>query len=346
MTARHPREGYRGPMSSMRRWFARRLMRALIVARLRLWARMAAATIVIAVLAGAAAFSHGVLTSAGPDIELHQALRAAVLAVLASALTGAGLYPILRQRDTLLLHAKLTIVSDSLELLSILGKLAELRGGDTAGHNLRVACYTLFFAETLRLPAQQLILVVKGAFLHDIGKLVIPDGILNKAGPLTDEERREMSSHVIRGVEIARQSHFLSDATPIVAGHHEHFDGTGYPQGLAGEQIAYEARVFALIDVFDALTSPRVYKSAMSASHAIEIMAKDRGRQFDPQLFDIFKDVAPSFIPALPAIEHERAALLARRMRPHFDRLLRDQPHLRGNPGHDIFPDGLGLGSP
>ncbi len=196
-----------------------------------------------------------------------------------------------------------------LELLLLLGKLTELRGGDTAGHTLRVTLYTLLCAEELQVPHETLLAAVKGALLHDIGKLVMPDRLLEKPGALTPEERAEMQQHVIRGRDIVDQSELLLPAINVVHFHHERFDGSGYPTGARGEQIPLEARLFALVDVFDALTTARSYKPALPVAEALRIMADERGSHFDPDLFDIFAALAPQLKDRLPA-DPERLKVL------------------------------------
>lgn len=333
-----------GAASTVLRWIGGRLVAAFVIARIRLWARMAAATLVIALIAGMAAFLHAVWTDADSEMQVRRAMGAAILAAVASMVTGLGLYPVLRQRDGLLLRAALAIISSNFELLAVLGKLTELRGGDTAGHNLRVTCHALLFVEALKLPPENVVRAVKGALLHDVGKLVVPDSVLGKPGPLTVDERAEMATHVVRGVEVVRQSRFLAEAVPIVAAHHEHFDGSGYPNGLAGEEIPREARMFALIDVFDALTSPRVYKPAQSVTDALNTMAAGRGTHFDPELFDRFAEYAPELVKQVPIGEKAQTALLMQRMRPYMDRAFLGQALPPGrHMGHSPSP---GEGAP
>jgi putative nucleotidyltransferase with HDIG domain len=162
----------------------------------------------------------------------------------------------------------------------------------------------------------------KGALLHDVGKLAVPDHILGKPGPLTPEERTEMEQHVGYGLEIVSQSHFLQEAALVVGGHHEHYDGTGYPSGLKGEAIPREGRLFALVDVFDALTSVRVYKLALGIEEALAIMAGGRGAHFDPALFDRFQEMARDLARRLPQDETALTALLIDRLLPYLDRFV------------------------
>jgi putative nucleotidyltransferase with HDIG domain len=299
-----------------RRWLAHQLAQALLAMRLRSGLRMACVALVLAALAGTGAYLHASLAVERPDHLALDGYEAAGLACVVSLLTALGLYPLVRQRDGWLLRTASQLSSANMDLLSVLGRLTELRGGDTAGHNLRVTAYTVLFAEALNLPPRNAMSAAKGALLHDIGKLVISDRVLGKPGPLTAEEREEMALHVSRGVEVVEQSQFLSDAASVVAAHHEHYDGTGYPRGLKGEDIPREARMFALVDVFDALMSARVYKPALSIDEALAAMADGRGTHFDPLLFDRFVELAPGFAARLPQDEAELVALVTDHLLP------------------------------
>jgi len=155
-----------------------------------------------ALLSGIGAFSYASMGSSIGAWQMPGIVDAVVLAVAASIMTAATLHPVLRQRERWLLRAVSTITHDNIDLLSVLGKLTELRNGETAGHNLRVTLYTLQFAEALELPPEEIVRTVKGALLHDVGKLGIPDRILLKPGELTVAEREEMKSHTTRGARM------------------------------------------------------------------------------------------------------------------------------------------------
>lgn len=254
------------------------------------------------------------------------AINAAVLAVSVSIMTAAALYAVLRRSEPWLLQAASTISRDNIDLLALLGKLTELSNGETGGHSIRVTTYTLLFAEALNMSPEEIVRTTKGALLHDIGKLVVPDRILGKPGPLTPEERTEMEKHVVNGLEIVSQSHFLQEAAPVVGSHHERFDGTGYPLGLKGNAIPREGRLFALVDVFDALTSARIYKPALGIDEALATMAAGRGSHFDPVLFDRFQEMAPDLARQLPHDEAALTALLMDRLSPYLDQLVRLDP--------------------
>lgn len=283
--------------------------------RIQFWGR----AVLITVVAAIGPLFYALVTRSNGRETLHGEFGIAALATVASAITMIGLYPVLHKGDHYLLETASIISHADIELLSLLGKLTELRGGDTAGHTLRVTVYTLLFAEGLQLPSESLVRAVKGALLHDVGKLVMPDRLLRNPGPLTHEERTEMEKHVHCGLEIIDQSELLSAAVNVVEFHHERYDGGGYPHGVQGEEIPLEARLFALVDVFDALTASRVYKPALTVAEALDIMAKERGSQFDPYLFDRFVEMAPDFGRKLPREQRELKAMLLGRLTPYLD---------------------------
>src|SRR5271169_3587079 len=283
--------------------------------RIQFWARSVLMTVVAAI----GALFYALLTRGNGNETLRGEFGIAALVTVASAITIIGLYPVLHKGEHYLLGTASIISHADIELLSLLGKLTELRGGDTAGHTLRVTLYTLLFAEGLQLPRKSLVRAVKGALLHDVGKLVMPDQVIRKPGPLTHEERTEMEQHVLRGLQIIDQSELLNAAVHVVEFHHEHYDGGGYPHGVQGEKIPLEARLFALVDVFDALTASRVYKPALTVAEALDIMAKERGSHFDPCLFDRFVEMAPYLGHNLPREQAELKAMLLGRLTPYLD---------------------------
>lgn len=306
-------------------WLNRRLSDVLGATHRRSRRRIMAMTLAVASISGIGAFAYSSTAGAG---LVTDAFTVAAIATIVSLLTAAALLPVLRTQTQWLLQAASTISHDNLDLLSVLGKLTELRDGETAGHNLRVTAYTLLFAEALGFLPDEIVRATKGALLHDVGKLVVPDRILQKPGPLTPGERAEMAEHVRYGLEIVSQSHSLQESTPVVAAHHEHYDGTGYPLGLKAEDIPREARLFALVDVFDALTSPRVYKPAYSVEQALATMTDGRGTHFDPVMFDRFAQLAPDFVVQLPKDETGLTQLLMDRLLPYLDHIVHLEPQL------------------
>jgi putative nucleotidyltransferase with HDIG domain len=172
-------------------------------------------------------------------------------------------------------------------LLGLINAL-DLRDTETQGHSRRVALYARRLAEQMHVGAEDVRDVERGALLHDIGKIGVSDTILLKPGKLTDEEWVEMRKHALHGYEILRGIEFLGNARLVVRSHHERFDGKGYPDGLAKESIPIGARIFAVIDTYDAMTSDRPYRKALSASVAREEILKQTGAQFDPACADAF----------------------------------------------------------
>ena len=287
--------------------------------RTRFWGRSVLVTLAIALVAPLSCSFYFSLTHGNKAQSWSIDLRSVVVAALASGCAIVAMYPLVARGEHHIRETASIISHVNIELLSLLGTLTELRGGDTAGHTLRVTVYTMLFAEELKLPRETLLRAVKGALLHDIGKLVIRDRIIRKPGTLTQEERAEMEQHVLRGLEIVNQSELLHAAVKVVEFHHEQYDGTGYPHQVPGEEIPLEARLFALVDVFDALTASRTYKPALSGPEALSLMAKERGSHFDPYLFDRFVEVVPCFEGRVPSEEKELKAVLLAQLTRYLD---------------------------
>jgi putative nucleotidyltransferase with HDIG domain len=166
----------------------------------------------------------------------------------------------------------------------------DARDRETKGHSLRVMSYVLAIARQLGLEegGQEWTDMQRGALLHDIGKIGVSDYILHKPGPLTPEEWADMKRHPHVGYEMLKDISFLSDAAAIVHAHHERFDGKGYPRGLAGDEIPTGARIFAVADAFDAMTSDRPYRKTLSPEMARDEILRHSGTQFDPQVVQVF----------------------------------------------------------
>jgi PAS domain S-box-containing protein len=175
------------------------------------------------------------------------------------------------------------------ETVERLAKAIELHDFSTGEHVDRMARISAFLATELGLDAERVHLLRVAAPMHDVGKIAISDEILRKPGPLTPKEREEMQRHTIVGQEILAdsKSELLRVAATIALTHHEHFDGSGYPQGLAGEEIPLEGRIAAVADVFDALLSDRCYRPALTVARTMEIVEAGRGSQFDPRIVDL-----------------------------------------------------------
>jgi HD-GYP domain-containing protein (c-di-GMP phosphodiesterase class II) len=215
-----------------------------------------------------------------------------VMVLLVIALVTATLYPILvaLNRDTVRLSEGL--LNSMVELMRVLGSAIAKRDSDTDSHNYRVTLYAIHLSERLGRPTQETAQLIAGAFLHDVGKIGIPDRILLKPGRLDPEEIATMHSHVAIGGEIVQEADWLGRAQDVVAGHHEWFDGSGYPNGLKGEQIPFNARLFAVVDVFDALTSRRPYKEPLPLEETLAHLRAESGRHFDPAILAAFETIA------------------------------------------------------
>lgn len=174
------------------------------------------------------------------------------------------------------------------DTLEALGAALDLRDNETGGHSRRVSHYCLEIAQAFGCTPEQLKQIARGSYMHDIGKIGIPDSILLKPGRLTREERATMETHARIGYELVNRITFLAGAAEIVLAHQERYDGTGYPQGLVGEEIPLGARIFAVADTLDAMTSDRPYRRAMSFAKARAEIKNEGGRQFDPLVVNTF----------------------------------------------------------
>jgi putative nucleotidyltransferase with HDIG domain len=172
--------------------------------------------------------------------------------------------------------------------LEAMGDALDLRDAETEGHSRRVTAYTTALARDMGLNAEELRMIARGAFLHDIGKIATPDCVLLKPGRLDDGEMSIMREHCERGYRMVRKIPFLRGASEIVYAHQESFDGTGYPRGLKGEEIPLGARIFAIADTLDAITSDRPYRKGVSFAEARAEIERCSGRQFDPKIVEVF----------------------------------------------------------
>ncbi len=176
--------------------------------------------------------------------------------------------------------------------LEAMGDALDLRDAETEGHSKRVTAYTIALAREVGLNADELRIIARGAFLHDIGKIAVPDRVLLKPGELDLQETEIMRLHCERGYEMVRKIPFLREASEIVYTHQERFDGSGYPRGLRGFEIPLGARIFAIADTLDAMTSDRPYRKACSFAEARQEIAQLSGQQFDPALVTVFLRIA------------------------------------------------------
>ncbi len=184
--------------------------------------------------------------------------------------------------------------NDSIEGWS---RALDLRDRETEGHSVRVSEMTLDLARRKGLAESDLVHIRRGALLHDIGKMGVPDAILSKTGKLNEEEWAIMRNHPRYALDILSHIEYLRPALDIPLRHHEKWDGSGYPDGLVGTQIPLAARLFAIVDVWDALRSDRPYREAWSEEKALEYIRSEAGGHFDPELVDLFVGLVSESVP-------------------------------------------------
>ena len=219
-------------------------------------------------------------------------LRTMLYVVGLIIVTALVIYPIIGRLLDRLSRQTVKLLDSNLQILQVLGGAIAKRDSDTDAHNYRVSVYSVCLAEAIKLPRDQIQSLIKGALLHDVGKLGIRDNILLKPGKLSEDEFTVMKTHVDHGMELTDRASWLKDAQPVVGSHHEKYDGAGYPKGLKGDEIPLTARIFAITDVFDALTSRRPYKEPLSYDETMHILNDGRGSHFDPSLLDTFGAIA------------------------------------------------------
>ena len=235
-------------------------------------------------------------------------VASAASAVLPSALWGRGWLRLRRME-----------LEYNIRMAQSLGHASTLRDHETGAHNIRVAYLASMFGVAWGLDKTQMRSLMKGAFLHDIGKIGIPDSILLKSGTHDEQERVVMQKHPELGRELISEMPWFKDAVPVILHHHERFDGSGYPHGLAGTDIPVTARLFAVIDVFDALLSSRPYKRALSLEETLSVIRNGSGSHFDPSVAALFLRLAPDFFAAISEqTETELENLLTERRRQVF----------------------------
>ena len=185
--------------------------------------------------------------------------------------------------------------------LAVLGDALELRDQETMGHTQRVVSLAVSLGEALGLGSEDLLHLQWGAYVHDLGKIGVPDAVLRKPGPLSPDEWRLMQRHPEQGFNLLQRLFFLSRSLDVVRYHHERFDGGGYPLGLKGEEIPLLARIFAVADAFDAMTNDRPYRRALPTEDAMSELRRHRGRQFDPRVVDALERLPNDLRAARPA---------------------------------------------
>ncbi len=183
------------------------------------------------------------------------------------------------------------LIRDDMQEMMTLARSVEEKDPTTEGHCSRLERFAIVTGERLGLPGEELISLSYGAYLHDIGKVKVSDRILNKGSTLTEEEWDEMERHPEYGAAMLGEKDYLGGAAEIVRAHHERFDGTGYPKGLKGDAIPIGARIVAVVDTYDAITSARPYQRAQAKRKAVEELKRGAGTQFDPRVIRAFLEV-------------------------------------------------------
>ncbi|MGY6276532.1 HD-GYP domain-containing protein [Methylomonas sp. MgM2] len=242
------------------------------------------------------AYANGVyvLSSKAQSDLYWSVFRAVAVAIGIVLITTILIYPVIRGLTTKLTNLAMHLLDANVDTIKTLGSAIAKRDSDTDAHNYRVTVYAVHMAEALGLDAKTIRTLIKGAFLHDVGKIGIRDYILHKPGRLNDDEFSIMQRHVEHGLDILQKAIWLEDAAEVVGNHHEKYDGSGYPGGLRGDAIPLTARIFAIVDVFDALTSERPYKKPFPLIDTLGILRRAAGSHFDPELIGQFERLAPS----------------------------------------------------
>jgi putative two-component system response regulator len=199
-----------------------------------------------------------------------------------------NLKKLVEERTVKLQQAYYTLKKAYFDSVKVLAEAIDAKDTYTRGHSDRVRRMSLQIAISLGFTKERIEVLEYGALLHDIGKIGIKDEILSKPGPLSPEEYQTIQQHPLIGVKIVEGIEFFKDKIPMIRSHHEHFDGRGYPDGLAGEAIPLEARIIAVPDAFDAMVSLRPHRTAMSLEDILLEMEKYKGKQFDPNILEIF----------------------------------------------------------
>ncbi len=239
--------------------------------------------------------------------------RNTLMVFLTVVATGILLLPLMMRLNREIIRTSKAILAGNIELMEVLGSAIAKRDSDTNTHNYRVTLYAIELAYAANLPHKAMRSLISGSFLHDVGKIGISDTILLKPGKLSYDEYAIMKTHVTLGADILDKSTWLSAARDIVLNHHEKYAGSGYPRGLKGNEIPLTARIFAVVDVFDALTSKRPYKVPMSLEKSLEILKRDSGSHFDPELVDTFIKIAPALYQRMHEMPDETIEELLRK---------------------------------
>ncbi|WP_413203454.1 HD-GYP domain-containing protein [Rhodospirillum sp. A1_3_36] len=242
-------------------------------------------------------------------------LGVTALVVLSVLMTALILYPLMMSLQRHIVDKARDLLDANLGTLKVLGDAIAKRDSDTNVHNYRVTLYAAAIAQKLGCNDGEIRELIKGSFLHDLGKIAIPDAILLKPGKLDNAEFETMKTHVVHGLDIIAQGSWLAGAVSVVGGHHEKVDGSGYPLGLKGEEIPLAARIFAIADVFDALSSERPYKPPFPLDRTLSILEEGRDSHFDGRVLD-------AAFAVLPQIRHDLEGLETQAVEDRADHLL------------------------
>jgi len=254
------------------------------------------------------------------DQLFNSSMLVTLMVCLASLLCGAVLYPVVVRLSADNERKTREVLDSHISMMEALGRAIAKRDSDTGAHNYRVAWIAASIAEKMGFEGSAMQALIAGSFLHDVGKIGVPDAILLKPGKLDDAEMAIMRTHVNQGKEIVTGMGWLDGANAVVASHHEKWNGSGYPQQIQGEAIPLPARIFAVADVFDALCSKRPYKEPMTFDAAMAILQKDTGSHFDPGVMAVFEPMARGIFDRLAnSSEADARQLLQDRVRQHFE---------------------------
>ncbi|MDE1999078.1 MAG: two-component system response regulator [Burkholderiales bacterium] len=231
--------------------------------------------------------------------------------VQARVRTHLALYDQTRELERMVAQRTSELVATRQQIIRRLGRAAEYKDNETGNHVIRMSHVARLIGQQAGLGPEALQLLFQTAAMHDVGKIGIPDQILLKPGPLTDEERQVIRTHPQIGADIIgkHDNELLATARTIALTHHERWDGSGYPQGLKGEQIPMFGRIVAIADVFDALVNRRPYKEPIPVSQALAIMTEDRGKHFDPHLLDCFLQQQFEILKVMDLYSDDRGAM-------------------------------------
>lgn len=259
-----------------------------------------------------------------PDWQKEQifvsSLIAAIMVCLASLLCGAAIYPVVIYLSADNERKAREVLDSHISMMEALGRAIAKRDSDTGAHNYRVAWIAARIAERMGLKGGAMQSLIAGSFLHDVGKIGIPDAILLKPGKLDEAEFSVMRTHVALGEAIVTGMGWLDGANAVVAGHHEKWNGSGYPRQLKAGEIPLAARIFAVADVFDALCSKRPYKEALDFDTTMALMEKESGSHFDPAVMAVFLPMARDIHHCLKNISEVAASqLLKDQVHQHFE---------------------------